>query len=174
MHLRFAALLLLTLTAVAPTAVAEVKQADASSAELQLKLPISRSTKAVWQLLVNPQRWWSDAHTWSGKARHLRLDPRVGGCWCERWAGNEVEHARVIGWQPRRALRLQGALGPLQAQAILGLLDFQLEGDNQSSVLTLHYRLSGPASAQFDKMAPAVDRVLAEQLAQLKTIAEAK
>jgi uncharacterized protein YndB with AHSA1/START domain len=174
MHLPITTLLLLTLIGATPVAHAEVKQTDASSATIEVKMPIARSTKAVWQLLVSPQRWWSDAHTWSGHARHLRLDPRAGGCWCERWAGNEVEHGRVIGWQPQRGLRLQGAFGPLQAQAVVGLMDFQLEGDKSASVLTLTYRLAGPTSAQLDKLAPLVDRVLEEQLTRLKVLAQDK
>jgi hypothetical protein len=32
---------------------------------------------------IHPERWWNDAHTWSGSAANLSLDARAGGCWCE-------------------------------------------------------------------------------------------
>src|SRR3546814_10432451 len=81
----------------------------------------------IYRLLSQPGRWWNGAHSYSGSAANLRLEPVAGGCFCEALPGEEgrvgsVEHARVIHAAPDRQLRLSGALGPLPAEAGTGTL----------------------------------------------------
>jgi hypothetical protein len=68
-------------------------------------------------------------------------------------------------------LRLQTALGPLQARAVTGVLSFQLKPDDaakdSATLLTLTYTVNGASASALDKSAPAVDRVLAVQFEQL-------
>jgi len=85
-------------------------------------------------------------HSWSGDSHNLALDPRSGGCFCERLParGDEqaggVEHGRVIFVRPPHMLRLASALGPLQGDAVSGVLTFTIvPADSGHSTLTLHY-----------------------------------
>ena len=59
--------------------------------------------------LVDPQ------HTWSEDARNMAIDPRAGGCFCEKLSNSgSVQHMIVILAEPGKTLRIRGALGPLQ------------------------------------------------------------
>ena len=71
-------------------------------------------------------------------------------------------------------MRLSSALGPLQAEAVVGTLTFKLdpEGSNATK-MTLDYVVSGYVSAGADTLAPKVDEVLGLQLAGLKAAAMA-
>lgn len=110
-------------------------------------------------------KWWNAEHTYSGNAANLSLDLRAGGCWCERWDDNSIEHARVIYAARDRVLRLEGGLGPLQDMAVAGVMNFALAVVEGKTVLTFTYRVRG-ADASLDKSAAIVDKVLGEQLAR--------
>jgi hypothetical protein len=66
-----------------------------------------------------------------------------------------------------KLLRVQTALGPLQGKAVTGVLTFQLKPEQESTLLTLSYRVNGSAASALDKDAPVVDKVLGEQFARL-------
>ena len=121
----------------------------------------------AWQSLVNVGGWWSSDHTYSGKASNLSLDPTAGGCWCERWSGNSVEHARVLVAMPGKLLRVEGGLGPLQALGATGVLAFKLTPHGEGTTLDVSYRVRATPDAGIDKLAPAVDGVLGEQVKRL-------
>lgn len=163
----------LLLLALPFSAAAKVDQSAPGSADFSYALPITATRDALWKTMIQPQRWWNDSHTWSGKAANLKLDAKVGGCWCERWDGNAVEHARVIGWKPKQSFRLQGVFGPLQEQALAGVFDFRIDEKDGQLSLVVNYRLAGSERAALDKVAPIVDRVLQQQLDNLKKITEA-
>jgi hypothetical protein len=107
----------------------------------------------------------------------MTLEPVAGGCFCERWKDGQVEHGRVIMVMRDRFLRLQAALGPLQARAVDGVLTFQLQPDEASggkaTQLTLGYVVNGASGSGLDKSAPAVDSVLGEQMDRLATYVQA-
>src|SRR3546814_9802807 len=42
-----------------------------------------------YRLLSQPGRWWNGAHSYSGSAANLRLEPVAGGCFCEALPGEE-------------------------------------------------------------------------------------
>ncbi len=142
---------------------------------------IAADADSVYALLVQPARWWSSRHTYSGDAANMRIDPRAGGCFCEVLPGRDgrpdgsVEHARVIYAAPGRQLRLSGALGPLQSEAVTGTLDFAITsaGQGKGVRVTLSYTAGGYLRGGPRAIAPSVDQVLAEQLAGLKRAAEA-
>jgi uncharacterized protein YndB with AHSA1/START domain len=128
---------------------------------------------ALFQALVQPARWWSPDHTWSKDAGNLKLLALAGGCFCEGWGErNAVEHARVIAVMPGKFLRLQGALGPLQEMAVTGVLDFRIAPQGSGSTLTVTYRVRGSPDAALDKIAPAVDKVIGEQVRRLAAFAD--
>lgn len=118
-------------------------------------------------------RWWDSAHTFSKDASNLSLDMRAGGCWCERLAdGGSVQHLVVVWAAPGKALRLKGALGPLQGMAVEGTLTFKIAAARDGSDVELRYAAGGYAKDGLDKLAAPVDGVLGEQLVRLKTYAE--
>ena len=79
---------------------------------------VTASPVEVWRALIDPAKWWSNEHTFSGDAANLTLDPVAGGCFCERLptsnplakdlpAGQReggVQHMRVIYAEPLRAM----------------------------------------------------------------------
>lgn len=107
-------------------------------------------------------------HTYSGDSGNLTLVLTAGQCFCERLSGGgSVEHMRVVYVEPGRTLRLQGGLGPLQAEAATGTLTFSLAPVAGGTQITQSYVVGGFVRGGADKLANPVDRVLAEQLDRL-------
>ena len=50
----------------------------------------------LYAALGEIDRWWNGSHSYSGQAANLSLARQAGGCFCERWGNNSVEHARVV------------------------------------------------------------------------------
>lgn len=120
-------------------------------------------------------RWWNDAHTYSGKAANLTLDPVAGGCFCERWDAGSVEHARVVNVGRNAFVRLQGALGPLQELPVQGVLTMSVKaGADGRSTVRFVYRVGGPADAGLEKWAGPVDQVIGEQLSRLARLLDGR
>jgi uncharacterized protein YndB with AHSA1/START domain len=156
-----------------PIARAETSQVSASGFISSFREEVKASPDDAWKAIVQLPRWWNDSHTWSGKAANMSLDLQAGGCWCERWGdGQSVMHGQVAMVQPGRVVRLFANLGPLQELATNGVLTIVTSAQEGKTFLRLSYRVSGHADAALDKLAPAVDRVLAEQFRRLKTMVE--
>ena len=99
----------------------------------------------------------------------MTLDARPGGCFCEaipKGAG-AIEHMRVVYVQPGATLRLQGGLGPLQAEAATGTLTWTLKAVPGGTEISQNYVAGGYIRGGADKMAPLVDQVLSQQLGYL-------
>ena len=127
----------------------------------------------VWKAITQLPRWWSDSHTYSGKAENMSVDLHAGGCWCERWGdGQSVQHGQVVWVQPGRVIRFFASLGPLQELAVNGVLTLVTSAQDGKTLLRMTYRVAGNADAGLDKLAPVVDQVLAVQYARLKSLAE--
>jgi uncharacterized protein YndB with AHSA1/START domain len=152
----------------ATPAVAEVKSATPAGFEVQAKATVPVSPAQAYAALGRIGDWWNSEHTYSGKATNLRLDARAGGCFCETVPNGNgtIEHMRVIYAQPGQTLRLQGALGPLQGEAAVGTLTWALKPVPGGTEVTQSYVVGGYVRSGADKMAPLVDRVLAEQMAR--------
>lgn len=128
-------------------------------------------------MLIKPSVWWDSRHTWSTNAANLTLDARAGGCFCEILPDpaspkaaprGSVEHMRVVYVERPRALRMVGALGPLQADAANATLTMQLKaGEKGGTQVLLEYVVSGYTRTPFEKLAPAVDAMLGEQVRRL-------
>ena len=123
MSVRILVCLSSALALLAPHAAsAEVKRSDADGFVVEHVVSVTAAPGAVWRMLGTPAAWWDAAHSWSGDAANLSIDTRAGGCFCERLAGGgSVEHARVVHAAPGSLLRMVGALGPLQAEAVQGV-----------------------------------------------------
>lgn len=164
---------LLCLAALAGPSRAETSNVSASGFVVTFREEAKATPDEVWQAIVQLPRWWSDAHTYSGKASNLSLEALAGGCWCERWGeGHSVQHGRVIMVQPGRVIRFNASLGPLQELAVNGVLTIVTSAQDGKTFVRLTYRVSANADAGLDKLAPAVEQVLAVQYRRLKSLAE--
>ncbi|MGL5839390.1 MAG: hypothetical protein ACRCY3_12900 [Sphingorhabdus sp.] len=166
-----------TLALFSAPASAEVKNLSEQGFLVIHGAEVSAKPEDVWKRLLIPKDWWQPAHSWSGSVDGFYIDPQAGGCFCELVQEKDkagkivnkgsVEHMRVIFAQPGRVLRMQGALGPLQSEAVMGTLTIAIEPSGTGSKLSFNYIVGGYSRFPMDKMAPAVDRVLAEQFAAL-------
>jgi uncharacterized protein YndB with AHSA1/START domain len=167
--MRHAPVATLALLLVAAPAIAAVESANADGFLVRHEVVVPADRAHAFAEVLHPERWWNDAHTWSGKAANLSLDPRAGGCWCEKWDRGEAEHGVVIRVLADENLRVRAAFGPLQAMALAGVFDVTLadaEGGGTRIVAT--FRVNGPASANLDKLAAPVDGVIGEQVERLR------
>jgi uncharacterized protein YndB with AHSA1/START domain len=165
MRIRFPAAVLAA--ALPMAAGAEVRSAAPDAFLIEQRYLIQAPAAKVWESLLHPERWWPADHTWSGKRENLSLEAAVGGCFCERWGGNAVEHGRVVLLMPGRMLRLDAALGPLQELAVSGVITVALEEKDGATTVTMTHRVSGDASQKLDAFAPIVDQVNAQQFGGL-------
>lgn len=118
----FGAVVSLTLIAASRTSAAAVDVA-AGGFTLRDSVEIAAPPDKVYAALIQPARWWSSAHSFSGDAANMTLDARAGGCWCETLPnGGSVLHMTVVFAAPGKTLRLRGALGPFQALAVDGVM----------------------------------------------------
>ncbi|MDF2386740.1 SRPBCC family protein [Nostoc ellipsosporum NOK] len=164
--------IVLALAAAMPAA-AEVTASTETSFTVVEKAAIAAPPAKVWAALVTPSAWWSGEHSWSGSAANLSLDPRPGGCWCEKLPdGGGVEHMRVIFVRPGKMLRLSGGLGPLQSFPASAVMTVTLDPapDGKSTGVTVEYAVAGAPG--LGRIAAPVDGVLAAQVAGLKAAAE--
>ncbi len=169
--MRLHRLLPLLVIAAAPIpAKAEISEQNESGFTVSFKQRVAATPDQVWAALVQPTRWWSKEHSWSGDAKNFSLDPQAGGCFCERWNGNSVEHARIVFVMPRQQLRLRGAFGPLQGEALTGVLTFTLKADGKTTLITADYVVGGHARFPLKDVAPAVDQVIGEQVEALAAL----
>jgi uncharacterized protein YndB with AHSA1/START domain len=169
---RIHALVVLFLGLVSSPALAVVDRSAPDGFLVRRSLTVSVPPDALWKGLGHIGRWWSPAHSWSGDARNLSLELRAGGCYCERWRGGSAEHGRVVMARRNELLRLHAALGPLQEMALFGALAFELQPAAGGSALVVTYRVSGDSLHGLDKLAPAVDGVIGEQVMRLKRYLE--
>lgn len=155
--------------AAAPS-LAEVKSATPAGFEVESKAVVAATPAATYAALGRIGEWWNSSHTYSGDAANMSLALEAGGCFCERIPadGGTIEHARTVYARPGDTLRVQGGLGPLQAEAALGTLTWSLKAVPGGTEVTQTYVVGGYVRGGADKLAPIVDGVLAEQLAGLR------
>jgi len=164
--------------AVSAPAMAKVSENSSSGFVIQLGIDVPADPDRTWAELIVPRGWWSADHTFSSDAANLSLEPRAGGCFCEVLPSKvspnaaprgSVEHMRVIYAEEPRALRMTGALGPLQAGAGAGTLTIILKPQEEGTRVLWEYAYGGYVRGDVPAMAKAVDGVLAEQLLALGT-----
>jgi uncharacterized protein YndB with AHSA1/START domain len=122
---------------------------------------------ALWERLIHPERWWSGAHSYSGDAANLSLDPRAGGLWREDWDGGSVVHGRVLLVQTGRVLRLEAPFGPLQPLGAYTVWTITLEAEGEGSRVSFHEVASAPPGSDLATLAGAVDAVKSEAIGRL-------
>ena len=165
--------------AISAPAAAEVKNATETGFNVVHFAAVSAEPDIIWKRLIAPKTYWSKTHSWSGSSDGFYIDAQAGGCFCELFqekgadgktiTTGSVEHMRVIFAQPGKVLRMQGALGPLQSEAILGTLTVAMEPlkDGKGTKLSFSYVVGGHMRYKVADIAPAVDKVLGEQFKSL-------
>ena len=162
----------------AQPAAAEVIASSETGFVIRETAEVPADPAQTWQALIAPQNWWNKAHTFSGDPANLYLDAQGGGCFCEKLPlkdaapgtrGGSVAHMRVVYADPGKALRMVGSLGPLQSEALTGTMTIMLKPGGAGTRIVLEYVVGGYMRYKTDEIAPAVDNMLAEQLAGLAT-----
>ncbi len=167
--------LAIVLAVYASPADAEVKATSDSGFNVVHIASVTATPDEVWKRLLAPKNWWNKAHSWSGSSDGFYIDAQANGCFCELFQEKgadgklktvgSVEHMRVIFAQPGRVLRMQGALGPLQSEAVIGTLTIAMEPAKAGKMtkVSFSYVVGGYMRYKVAEIAPAVDKVLGEQ-----------
>lgn len=168
---------LLPLVLLAQPAQAEVIASTPGGFVVRLVTEVSAAPADAWKTMTSPAQWWSSQHTFSGDAANLTFEPVVGGCFCETLPRPEgaaasqkaggVQHMRVIYIEPPRAMRLVGALGPLQSEALSATMTMTVKPTEKGSRILFEYVVGGYMRYKVEEIAPAVDNMLAGQLTSL-------
>lgn len=165
--------------AITSPAFAEVKASSDTGFNSVHLNTVEAKPDEIWKRLIAPKDWWNKAHSWSGSTDGFYIDAQANGCFCELFQekGDDgglktvgsVEHMRVIFAQPHKVLRMQGALGPLQSEAVTGTLTIAMEpsDDGATTKISFSYVVGGYMRYKIAEIAPAVDKVLGEQFRNL-------
>jgi hypothetical protein len=166
-------------TLFAASAHAEVKSQSDSGFVIGHTTDVLAKPDEVWKRLIVPKDWWNPAHSWSGKTDGFYIDAQAGGCFCELLQDKaadgkvkprgSVEHMRVLFTDPGKVLRMTGALGPLQSEAMHGTLTIAMEPlkDGGGTKISLSYVVGGYMRYKVADIAPAVDAMLGDQFQRL-------
>lgn len=175
--MRFSAITAFAVLLAAAPLAAEVTEQDDSGFVTRDQAIVEASPKQVWLELIRPANWWNDAHTWSGDAANMTLTPQAGGCFCEKIPEAEdenritlegsVEHMRVIQAYPESALRMVGALGPLQSEPVTGVLTIAISTVDEGTRIVWEYNVGGRMRYEIPVISKAVDGVMTQQLDRL-------
>jgi hypothetical protein len=166
--------------ALAVPAQAEVVQKSEAGFVTRATATVAKPPLEAWLALVAPAKWWNKAHSWSGDAANFYLDPQATGCFCEflplpkdapaNARRGSVEHMHVVYADPGKVLRMSGALGPLQSEAMNGTLTVTLKPVEGGTRILFEYVVGGYMRFKTEDIAPAVDGVMAEQLNRLAAL----
>ena len=152
---------------------ATVSDVAANGFTLKIETHIAASPDKVYAALIEPARWWSSDHTFSGDSKNLHLEAKAGGCWCETLAnGGSVAHLMVVYVDPGKTLRLRGALGPFQGLGVAGALTWKLKPAADGTDLSVIYAVGGYNKDGFAELSQAGDGVLTAQVDRLKKLIE--
>lgn len=172
---------LFALAAFAAPASAKIASIDDNGFYVVHLDDIDASPAEIWTVLVEPSLWWNSANSFSGESIYFSLEPRVGGCFCEKipkgeTEGGDVRHMVVVYTDKPRVLRMQGALGPLQSEAVNGTMTFAMdEGEKRGTTrLSLSYVVGGYMRRPVRAIAGSIDDVTGDALQRLKAVAEGR
>jgi hypothetical protein len=154
---------------------AAVSSSSPAGFVVKLEVPIAAPRAEVHAHAWEIGRWWSDSHTYSGKAANMSMSREPGGCFCEKLDnGGFIRHGSVELSIPPAVLRFSGALGPLQELGAHGMLTMQFSANGEKETkLVVTYAVSGYEPAKgLGELAAIVDTVISEQFLRLKRYAE--
>ena len=160
------------------TSHAEVVNISPNGFQIRHEVQLNVTTDVAYEALVGQVgNWWNPSHTYTHDTRNLSIDARPGGCFCEKFPkGGGVEHMRVVYAAPGKALRMSGALGPMQSSGLAGSMSWDFvapgmaETGQTGSKLVLTYSVGGYMLGGFEKMAPGANAMLEEQIKRYKNL----
>ena len=150
---------------------AEVVSTGPQGFRLRTSQQVAATPDAVFKAIGDIGKWWSDAHTYSGKAANMTMPLAPNACFCESLPGGGVRHGVVDLVVPNRQLRVSAALGPLQDEGVSAALFFNLVPKDGGTALTFTYNVGG-ARAEMIAAAPVIDGVISEAARRLKSYVE--
>jgi uncharacterized protein YndB with AHSA1/START domain len=161
----------------ATPAAAEIKSVTPLGFEVSQEFTVRASPDQAYRLMVRPEQWWDSAHTWSGSAKNLSIDPRAGGCFCEQLpdtgaGAGSVQHMTVVSVRPSQMIRLKGALGPTQSEPLEGVLTISFKPDPAGTRVSLSYVMGGYFRMPAEKWAPMVEAMWAGQMTRYRNVVE--
>jgi uncharacterized protein YndB with AHSA1/START domain len=166
---------LIAVSTLGATSMARADVADVSPTGFQIKITvqIAAMPDKIYAAIIEPSKWWSSSHTYSGKAANLTIDGKAGGCFCEALPdGGSVEHLVVVSAMPGKSLRMRGALGPFQGFGVAGAMTWSLAPGQGQTTLTVTYDLGGHMKGGFGDLSKAADGMITEQVTRLKKFLE--
>lgn len=169
---RFSVLGLAAVVGLAPAALGDVADVGEQGFTIRASVALSVPPAKAYSAVTEVGKWWAGDHTYSGDAGNLSLDPRPGGCWCEKLPGGGVQHMTVVFASPGKVLRLAGGLGPLQSLAVAGSMTWTFDAGEKGTTVKFVYVVGGYNPGGFKDLAPGVDKVLKEQIERYKRYAE--
>ena len=166
-------------TLISAPAAAEIKSQSEIGFVVGHTAEVLAKPDDAWKRLLVPKEWWNPAHSWSGKTDGFYIDAQAGGCFCELLQDKatdgsvkprgSVEHMRVLFTDPGKVLRMTGALGPLQSEAMHGTLTVAMEPlkEGAGTRISLSYVVGGYMRYKVADIGPAVDAMLGDQFQRL-------
>ncbi|WOE74344.1 hypothetical protein [Alterisphingorhabdus coralli] len=168
--MRFAILIAAIAAATGFPAYAEPESVEAFGFVTAHEVEVSTDPDETFAMLRTPDKWWSAEHSWTGDASNFYMGSQASGCFCEQIPADEpdglrgsVEHMRIVFIQPGKMLRMTGALGPLQSEAVDGTLTVTLAPTDAGTKVKFEYVVGGYMRLPQDVIAGAVDSVIGEQ-----------
>ncbi|HMG48913.1 MAG TPA: SRPBCC domain-containing protein [Allosphingosinicella sp.] len=153
----------------AAPASAEVTSSSPIHFDIESHVTVAATPARTYEALGQLGQWWDGEHSYSGNAANMRLELWAGGCFCETLPdGGTVEHMHVVQALPGRSIRMTGALGPLQAEALTGTLTWSLRAVPGGTEISSVYLVSGHVRGDTGSYAAPVDAVLRAQLERLR------
>lgn len=163
---------LIVLSMMAAPAGAAVVNASEHGFEVQHSVNLVVPQAQTFAAFGRVGEWWGKDHTYSGDSARMSIQMRPGGCWCETLeGGGGIEHMRVTFVKPGEQVVLTGSLGPLLYEATSGVMHVKVDPIAGGSKITMNYRAAGFANGGAAKVAPLVDKVLADQMKRFRAYA---
>lgn len=154
---------------------AEVIGSAPGGFKIQISEEAAATPQQVYRALTEGiSKWWDKSHTYSGDASNLYLEAEPKGWFGEKLPqGGFVRHLEVVYVAPGKSIRLLGGLGPLQGMGVNGAMTIELVGQgNDKTEIRLLYIVHGFDPNGLEPIAEPVNRVLTEQLQNLKAFVE--
>lgn len=161
----------LLLLALAVNVNADVVSSGLNGFEINIERTAAVNAQTAYEQFLDAGEWWNADHTWFGDAAGLYIEPKVGGCFCEKTADKQALHMTVSYIDPGKEVRMIGGLGPLQMMGVHGGMSwrFVAVGEKQTKIIQ-HYQVTGFAKDGLAGLAPIVDQVQTNQHERLVSL----
>ncbi|MGI8955307.1 MAG: ATPase [Chthoniobacterales bacterium] len=160
-----AAAIVTTALSFATSVPAKVASQSANGFTVTHEADVAVDPRGAYDAFVSIGSWWSDAHSFSGAAKNISIEPKAGGCWCEALPnGGSVSHMSVVHANPGALLVFSGGLGPLQFMGVAGSMKVGFKAEGKGTHISVVYAVGGYDPDDFKEISKGVDAVLGEQM----------